>query len=83
MTTTTHGGPRPKTREDDARGGARVGAGPKPKSFTLKLGDAFYTTTRSAEGRAVGMGELWTVAEITRTHVIMQSDTGDTIKLLR
>lgn len=33
-----HGGSRPKVRDDDKRGGARKGAGPKPKQISLKLG---------------------------------------------
>lgn len=79
----THGGPRPKTRDDDARGGARQGTGPKPKSFALKLGDVFFKSQKDAQGYGVIPSEVWTVTEITRTHVTLSSNTGDTYKLLR
>lgn len=80
----THGGARPAIRPDDGRRNNKHGSpGRMPKSFTLKLGDAYYAATADGEGKGVGTAELWTVAEITRTHVKFRSDTGDTIRLLR
>lgn len=83
--TTNHGGARPKQRDDDGRLNNRptVHPGRKPKSFTLKLGDSFCKSQKDAQGRPLIPGELWTVTEITRTHVTLSSDNGDTYKLLR
>lgn len=79
---TTHGGARPKVRDDDGRAN-NSGPGRKPQSFTLKLGDSYYVGTRDKDGNGVGMGEVWTVTEITRTHVVMTSNTGDRVRLVR
>lgn len=84
--TATHGGARPKTRDDDARGkhhSPKPGSGRKPKSFTLKLGDVFFKSQRDANGNGIIPSEIWTVTEITRSHVVMSSSNGDTYKLLR
>lgn len=86
MTNNTHGGARPKVRDDDQRGkhhAPKPGSGRKPKSFTLKLDDSYYVGTRDKDGNGVGPGEVWTVAEITRTHVVMASNTGDRVRLVR
>lgn len=42
--TTTHGGARPKSRPDDARGGARQGAGRKRQTWRVwaKLGETEF-----------------------------------------
>lgn len=80
----THGGSRPATRPDDGRhhNGGHTGTGPKPKSFTLKLGDQFYSGSRTADGTPC-LGELWTVESVTRTKLIFRSDSGDEIFLIR
>jgi len=82
-----HGGARPKVRADDQRtnnGGSRPGAGPKPKSFTLKLGDKLAAFRRDAEGRNIDDGAgLWTVAEIDRSWLTITTDNGDTYRLRR
>lgn len=88
MTTNQHGGPRPATREDDGRrnnpGGAREGAGPKPKSFTLKLDDGYYVTRNAPDGKGVLPAEAWIVETITRTYIILRDHaTGDRIRLVR
>lgn len=54
---TTHGGARPKTRSDDARGGARQGAGRKRQTWRVwaKLGETefLFDTGRRNEAEAV------------------------------
>jgi hypothetical protein len=70
-------------RDDDNRGGARLGTGPKPTKFTLKLGDALAVWLHDADGNPVGPGALWTVTEITRTHLVVTADNGDTYKIRR
>lgn len=79
MTTNTHGGPRPKQRDDDARGhhhSPKPGSGRKPQSFTIKANAEFAVWQRNPEGRPVGLGELWTVKEITRTGIVLVSESG-------
>lgn len=83
MANNQHGGPRPAVRPDDKRGGARQGTGPKPKSFTLKLGDVFFKGQRDAQGNGIIPSEIWTVTEITRSHVVFSSNNGDTYRLIR
>lgn len=39
-----HGGPRPKTRSDDKRGGARPNSGPKPVWLKMRLGQRVQVT---------------------------------------
>lgn len=84
--TTTHGGPRPKTRDDDQRGrrhSPKPGSGRKPQSFTLKLGDVFFVCLSNPDGKGVLPSEIWTVSEITRSHVKLASDTGYSHTLIR
>lgn len=57
--------------------------GPKPKSFTLKLGDIFYVAAKDADGNGIEPAMIWTVAAIERGHVVMTSGTGDTYRLVR
>lgn len=85
MTTDSRGGPRPATRPDDRRrnNGGNSGTGPKPKSFTLKLGDKLYIARTDAAGNGVEPSELWTIIEITRAMVRAVSDSGDSIRLVR
>lgn len=86
MTTNTHGGPRPKTSDDDRRGkhhSPKPGSGRKPNRFAVKVGDDFFVTTVTAEGLSVFPSAVWQVAEITRSHVIFVADNGDRVKLLR
>lgn len=85
MTTNQHGGPRPAVREDDGRRNNRptVQPGRKPKSFTLKLGDAFAKQEANADGYGVLPSQVWTVIEITRTHVKFQTNDGETVRLIR
>ena len=86
MSDNTHGGARPKQREDDGRisnGGAGRGQGRKPKSFTLKINDKLLVITKDAEERTVGDSQLWTIAEIDRSWLTIRSDNGDTIRIRR
>lgn len=85
MNQSTHGGARPKVREDDGRKNNQpvVHPGRKPKSFTLKLGDTFWKSRKDTEGNGALPSETWTVVEITRTHVVFSSNTGDTYRLVR
>lgn len=86
MTTNTHGGPRPKVREDDARGkhhSPKPGSGRPPQSFTVKLGDVFSKQEQTAEGNGVIPSEVWTCKEITRTHLVFVNNSGDRIRLIR
>lgn len=84
--TNTRGGARPKVREDDGRatnGGARPGAGPIPKTFTLKAGSKFVVMRSDADGNGILPAELWTITSMDRTHIYIQSDNGDSISLVR
>lgn len=86
MITKNHGGPRPKQREDDARGkhhSPKPGSGRKPERFAVKVGDGFSVHTVTAEGLSVFPSAVWQVAEITRSYVIFTADNGDRVKLLR
>ena len=86
MTTNQHGGARPKVREDDRRGkhhSPKPGSGRPPKSFTLKVGDVFFKSEKDANGNGILPSEIWTVTEITRSHVTFTNQAGDTYRLLR
>lgn len=86
MTTPTHGGPRPVTRPDDGRrsNGGHSGTGPKPKSFTLKLGDVFFMSLTTATGQAVLPGVVGRVDNITRTHLTLTDiHNGDRYEIIR
>lgn len=52
-------------------------------SMRVVVGQLFATWTKDSMGRVVGMGEGWTVTEITRRRIVFQSDTGDKIILIR
>jgi hypothetical protein len=52
-------------------------------SMRLVVGQFFATWTKDSMGRNVGMGEGWTVTEITRRRIVFSSDTGDQIILVR
>lgn len=85
MTTGTHGGARPKVRDDDARGkhhSPKPGSGRTPQTFRLRVGDKFYRGSSAADGTPC-LGELWTVKFITRTKLTFHSDSGDEIFLIR
>jgi hypothetical protein len=82
----SHGGARPATREDDGRhsNGGHRGTGPKPKAFTVKLGDKIATSAKDKDGNGlIDSAMLWTVTEITRTHIVFAADNGDTWRLRR
>lgn len=84
--TSTHGGPRPKRRDDDGRINNRpsVHPGRKPKSFTLKLGDKFFVGAHDANGVGIADEYAWTVVEMDRTTVTIRSDaSGNTYRLVR
>lgn len=86
MTSPQHGGSRPATRNDDGRhnNGGHSGTGPKPKSFTFKLGDPFFMGLTDAEGRGVGPGVVLVVEAITRTHLTLRDiHNGDRYELIR
>lgn len=55
MNNNNRGGPRPKTRPDDARGGPRDGAGRKGYTLTCVLGEQtfIFDVGRRAEADAV------------------------------
>lgn len=76
--TNTHGGARPKVREDDGRGkhhSPKPGSGRKPQSMTMKLGDKFYV--------GIVNGGAWTVEEITRTKITFVDDNGERHWMIR
>lgn len=62
-----HGGPRPKRRDSDQRGGPRPGSGPKPAAITLTLGKEAMATLRllaaaaetTSEALAAGALKAW------------------------
>lgn len=86
MNQNTHGGARPKVRDDDQRGkhhAPKPGSGRKPESFRLKLGDKLFVATKDADGNPVDNAQLWTVAEIDRNWLTINSDNGDTIRIRR
>lgn len=66
------GGPRPKVREDDARGGPRPGAGRPVKTFRLKVGDELVITQAGEQSNA-------TVTDVSREEVALQTDGGPVI----
>jgi len=88
MTQSTHGGARPKVRDDDGRshnpGGAGRGQGRKPKIFTLKLGQKLFVGTHDRDGNPIDNEYAWTVTDIDRTTVTITSDSsGLTYRLHR
>lgn len=68
---------------NELNGGPGRGQGRKPQSFTIKLGDAFFVGRNDKDGNGILPSELWRVSEITRTHILFASDTGDTVRILR
>lgn len=80
--TNTHGGARPKVRDDDGRI-HNSGPGRKPQSFTLKLGDKLFVATKDSFGSPIDDAQLWTVAAIDRSWLTISSDNGDTIRIRR
>lgn len=83
MTNTTHGGARPKVREDDGRRN-NSGPGRKPKSLTMKVGDNFFVGAKDKEGVAIADEYAWTVVEIERNSITIRSEvSGNTYRLLR
>ena len=57
---------------------------PKPiKRISLAVGDVMNQATITAEGKTVGLGELWTITALERTKITITSNTGDTIILRR
>ncbi len=65
-------------------GGRRVGAGRPCSKVSVKPGEMFCTWQTSADGRQVGMSELWRVESVTRSVILFRNtETGDTIKLVR
>lgn len=67
--TNNHGG----KRAGAGSGGPRPGAGRKPQSFALKLGDSFYVTLPGVHGDA------WTVTEIHRNYILLKAYHSDDI----
>ena len=65
-------------------GGRREGAGRPCLKVSVKPDEAFFVTQASADGRQVGMSELWRVESVTRSVILFRNtETGDTIKLVR
>ncbi len=65
-------------------GGRRVGAGRPCSKVSVKPAESFFVTQISADGRQVGMSELWRVESVTRSVILFRNaETGDTIKLVR
>ncbi len=65
-------------------GGRREGAGRPCSKVSIKPTEAFFVTQASADGRQVGMSELWRVESVTRSVILFRNtETGDTIKLVR
>lgn len=86
MTTNAHGGARPKTRDDDARGkhhSPKPGSGRKPQSFTLKVGDALFVWAKDANGKQSGSSMVWTVTAIDRQHIDLVADNGLVWRMIR
>jgi hypothetical protein len=85
----THGGARPKAREDDGRthnGGARDGAGRPQQRFMLRLGQKVVAYNRDRDGKIVeadNMGNQWTVEEINGNEIILRKPDGGTILVRR
>ena len=63
-------------------GGARPGAGPKFKSWTLKQG-AILAAFETQDGNRVGMGRMATVHVESRNVMILRCDDGTELKLVR
>lgn len=82
LSTTTHGGARPKQRPDDGRTN-NSGPGRKPQSFTLKLGQKLFVGTHDKDGNPVADEYAWTVTDIDRQWVTIHSDSSGTTYRLR
>jgi hypothetical protein len=83
--TNTHGGARPKVREDDGRIHNRptVNPGRRPNSMTLKVGQKLFVVTTDQNGNHIDQSQLWTIAEMDRSWLTIHSDNGDTIRIRR
>lgn len=57
-------------------GGAREGAGRKPRTFRLKLGDRLFTT-QVVGGIATDLGRQVEVTETSRSRLILTIRDGD------
>ena len=57
-------------------GGPRKGAGRPVETRTLKRGMEFVGMTAGEEI------QVWTVTEITRTHIVLTKANGETVRLL-
>jgi hypothetical protein len=63
-------------------GGPRKGAGRPVKRMSLKAGDSFFVSTVTPEG-PVYPSEVWEVTEVSRSVIVLKSNAGDTIKMIR
>lgn len=54
-----HGGPRPKVRSDDKRGGSRPSSGPKRRWLKMRLGDKVHVTRHLNQAGAEPRLEVW------------------------
>lgn len=80
--TNTHGGSRPATRPDDGRHNNKHGGpGRKPTKFTLEVGKKLWVVPRTPDGPLDS--EMWTVTEIDRTTITLESDSGITYRIRR
>lgn len=56
-------------------GGIRPGAGRPVKTFTITIGEKFYTGLQN--------GGTWTVTALDRKHITFADQNGNEIKLVR
>jgi hypothetical protein len=88
MTKQTHGGARPKVRENDNRGGKRPGAG-RPRSVAkLKKGDYLVMERETIGGEAIGdeiqQPQMWQVLSIGGDDgSVIEFQCGNDIIVLR
>ena len=79
------GGPRPKVRADDPRGGARPGAGRPATRFILRQNkrqpETYALDFQPADPKGITQGAAWTILEMDADSVTLGNDAGDRLTL--
>jgi hypothetical protein len=63
-------------------GGPRPNTGPKPGKISTKPGDSWFVSTVTPEG-PIYPSEVWTVERVERSVIVLRSNTGDVIRMVR
>lgn len=62
-------------------GGSRPGAGQKPKTRTLRLGQQLLFHLHDADDRIMEMPQMAEVESMTRTQIVLRLENGQYIRL--